>query len=657
MNLTLNLRWSVLTLLLGFSLAVFARNEKPFVIPELKEWYGGTGEFQLTPNAKIVFPKNNPELEKIAIALSEDIHTMFGYQLETYAGPSKRGDIILALKKEKELGDEGYRMNISNTLKIEANGVQGVYWGTRTLLQIAEQGNHLELPQGKIKDIPDFESRGFMMDCGRKYIPLYVLESYVKIMSYYKMNTLLVHLNDNGFPQFFQEDFSKTYSAFRLESETFPELTAQDGFYTKQEFKDFQKEAATQFVTIVPEIDVPAHSLAFTQYLPELASDGYGMDHLDLFKQETYDFIDALFKEYLQGDDPIFVGKRVHVGTDEYSNRDKAVVEKFRYFTDYCIKLVESYGKEAAIWGALTHAKGDTPVKSENVLLYAWHNNYAQPDEMIEQGFDILSIPDGLLYIVPNAGYYYDFLNIEKLYKTWTPNVVGEKTLAYDEPKLKGGMFAVWNDHVGNGITCKDILVRVYPALQTLSTKMWTGKNTSVDWLIFDEKRSLLSEAPGINELGRIGLPNSLVYELKAVSPNTMNNIEEIGYNYTVTFDIEGKLEEKNTILLSSKAANFYLSDPIKGLLGFSRDGYLDTFNYRIKPGVKVNITIQGDVQGTRLYIDGKLKEDKSPWKQYFKRGDKYESMSYLSTLFFPLRETGNFKSSISNLKVYNYIK
>ena len=54
------------------------------------------------------------------------------------------------------------------------------------------------------------------------------------------------------------------------------------------------------------------------------------MDHLDLFNPETYPFFDALFKEYLSGDNPVFRGKRVHVGTDEYSNRDTAVVEKFR---------------------------------------------------------------------------------------------------------------------------------------------------------------------------------------------------------------------------------------------------------------------------------------------------------------------------------------
>ena len=58
----------------------------------------------------------------------------------------------------------------------------------------------------------------------------------------------------------------------------------------------------------------------------------YGMDHLDLFKPETYQFADDLFKEYLKGDDPVFVGKRVHIGTDEYSNAKKEVVEKIPGF-------------------------------------------------------------------------------------------------------------------------------------------------------------------------------------------------------------------------------------------------------------------------------------------------------------------------------------
>lgn len=70
--------------------------------------------------------------------------------------------------------------------------------------------------------------------------------------------------------------------------------------------------AARYGINVIPEIDVPAHSLAFTQYNPRLAADNkeYGMDHLDLYKQEVYDFVDTLFDEYLSGENPVFVGPR-----------------------------------------------------------------------------------------------------------------------------------------------------------------------------------------------------------------------------------------------------------------------------------------------------------------------------------------------------------
>lgn len=101
-------------------------------------------------------------------------------------------------------------------------------------------------------------------------------------MAYYKMNTLQVHLNDNAFKQYFEHDWNKTYGAFRLESEFFPGLTARDGYYTKKEFIDFQLMADSLGVEIIPEIDVPAHSLALTHFRSEIGSAEYGMDHLDL---------------------------------------------------------------------------------------------------------------------------------------------------------------------------------------------------------------------------------------------------------------------------------------------------------------------------------------------------------------------------------------
>lgn len=75
-------------------------------------------------------------------------------------------------------------------------------------------------------------------------------------------------------------------------------------------------------VNVIPEIDIPAHSLAFTHYKPEIGSDKYGMDHLDLYKEETYRFVDSLLDEYLSGEKPVFIGPDVHIGTDEYNAKE-----------------------------------------------------------------------------------------------------------------------------------------------------------------------------------------------------------------------------------------------------------------------------------------------------------------------------------------------
>lgn len=647
----------VLALLVIFcltgSLTRAAVNPKPFVVPELKQWTGKDGNFTPGKDARIVCTSQNPELLRIARMFADDYQQMFGQALSVAQGKATSGDFVLSLSADKKLGEEGYAIKISDRVIISAPTPTGLYWSTRTLLQLAEQNQERSLPQGTIRDYPDYPLRGFMIDCGRKFIPMAYLQDLVKIMAYYKMNTLQVHLNDNGFKQYFEHNWDKTYAAFRLESETYPGLTARDGSYSKKEFIDFQKQAASNFVEIIPEIDVPAHSLALTHYKPEIGSKEYGMDHLDLFKPETYEFVDALFKEYLEGDNPVFVGKRVHIGTDEYSNAKKDVVEKFRAFTDHYIRFVEGFGKQAVVWGALSHAKGDTPVKSENVVMNAWYNGYADPATMIKDGYQLISIPDGLVYIVPKAGYYYDYLNEPYLYKEWTPAHIGKAVFDERHPSILGGMFAIWNDHVGNGISVKDIHHRIFSPLQTLSVKMWTGAQTGIPYETFNEKRALLSEAPGVNQLARIGKKPELVYERSTVAPGSTSDYPEIGYNYTVSFDITGAKESEGTELFRSPNAVFYLSDPIRGMMGFARDGYLNTFPYKVNPGEKATIQIEGDNCSTTLRVNGKVVDEMNTQKLYFNAGK--DSMNYVRTLVFPLEKAGNFNSKVQNLKVYNY--
>ena len=633
-----------------FCFGIYAQQQKPFVIPELKEWKGATGFFMPKQSVRIIY--GAPGLQKIARQFAADYKALFGVLPEIAEGKPCKGDFFFTIKRDKKLEKEGYDIVIGDYVKVSANEPVGVYWATRTLLQMGEQYKNGNLPKGHIRDWPDYGIRGLLIDCGRKFIPMNYLRDLACIMSYYKMNFMHVVLNNNGFKAYFNDDWNQTYAAFRLECETYPGLTARDGYYTKKEFVHFQEEAAERFVEIIPEIDVPAHSLAFSHYKPELGSKEYGMDHLNLSHPEVYAFVDALFKEYLDGENPVFRGPRVHIGTDEYSNKKKEVVEQFRAFTDHYIKFVEGFGKQACVWGALTHAAGETPVKSDNVIMYAWYNGFANPKDMVQQGYNLISIPDGLTYIVPLAGYYWDYLNTERLYKQWTPAHVADVVFEEKDPAIIGGMFAVWNDIVGNGISVKDIHHRIFPALQTIAVKTWNIA-PAFSYTEFETKRQKLSEAPDVNQLGRIGDDeNSLVYETSSITPGSELPYTEIGYDYTITFDMEAANENYGTELFRSPNAVFYLADPVKGMFGFSRDGYMNTFAFRPYPGEKISVKITGDALSTSLFINGQLIERMGIEKRYLNEAEKQNN--FIRTLVFPLKNAGNFKSKITNLKVYN---
>lgn len=299
----------------------------------------------------------------------------------------------------------------------------------------------------------------------------------------------------------------------------------------------------------------------------------------------------------------------------------------------------------------MTHAAGETPVKSENVVMNAWYNGYADPKEMAKQGYQLISIPDGWVYMVPAAGYYQDYLNTQYLYENWTPAKVAKAEFPEKDPAILGGMFALWNDHAGNGISVKDIHDRVFPALQTMAVKMWTGRQVTVPFKQFDTQRRAVAEAPAVNVAGKQRNTPGIVYTQAEVKPGSTLPLREIGYNYRVTFDVTGGDEEKGAELFRSPDAVFYLADPIRGMIGFARDGYLNTFNYRVLKGENVSISITGDHESTSLYVDGRLVERLNIQTLYFNEGK--DKMHYVRTLVFPLEKAGNFKSRITNLKVY----
>lgn len=511
------------------------------------------------------------------------------------------------------------------------------------------------------------------------------------MLSYYKLNDFQIHLNDNGFKQFFNDDWSKTYAAFRLENSSYPGLTAKDGSYSKKEFIDLQKLGNSYGVTIVPEIDAPAHALSIANAVPETMSKKYGNDHLDISNPKTTEVVHQIFKEYLEGPNPVFINKEVHIGTDEYA---KSEAEAFRKFNDSTIKFVEKFDKKVRLWGALTHAKGQTPVKSTNVTMNLWYNGYAEPADMFNLGYQGISTPDQWLYIVPKAGYYFDYLNLKNVYEKWAPNVIGNKTFPDNHTRIRGGSFAVWNDHVGNGITQEDVTDRAFPALQVLSQKMWVG-NKADSLLKFTEFNKLsknIGEAPGLNLRRKINAKDSLVlaYEfvgskIKDQSGNRRTPIEQtalmnanhdalefagkasfvktpldaIGYDYTVSFTINPSEDNiENAVLFSAPRSVVKLKQLNTGKLGFSREGYDYNFDYVVPVNQWTKITITGNSKGTSLYVNGVFKERlEGAMHTYTNTKDK---MAKVQTLFFPLNYIGDalnsFKGAMKDLKVFNVV-
>lgn len=651
--------------LLLMSVWGLAQNPCPSVIPALQEWNGGKGILSLPARGSIVIsPADEEALASAASILAQDLKEWLGWEYAVRIGKAGKNEIALSLSQpDEQLGKEGYTLKINHQINIQAPAAQGVFWGTRTLLQMLHQ-QEARLAKGTIRDWPQFPNRGFMLDVGRKFFTLDYLKQQIKVLSFYKMNEFQIHLNDNGFPQFFDNDWNRTYAAFRLESERFPGLTSKDGSYTKQEFMELQRMAAQYGVNIIPEVDIPAHSLAFAHYKPEIGSKEYGMDHLNLYKEETYRFLDALLDEYLSGDQPVFIGPDVHIGTDEYNKKE---AEQYRYFTDRYLKYVAGYGKTPRMWGGLKWLPGKTPVMAEGVTVNAWSFDWVDPEVSIQEGYKLINTCDTYLYIVPGAGYYREFLDHQWIYETWTPWMMNRhQTLPEGTPGVLGGMFAVWNDQCGNGISEQDVHYRSFPAIQVLAERMWKGDNQqAVPYAEFEALCRTMPEGPGVNLLGRIAGETLLTETGQEISLNGKESLEtalqEVGYPYTVSFSICPDMAKPSVsgVLFRGPHSTVYTNWENTGRIAFTREGYAFSFGSFILPlGEWTDITIQGDWKGTSLYVNGKLQERLQGRKKrvYNPKYNRLENMPVQETLIFPLQQIGDsingFKGKVKNVRV-----
>lgn len=506
----------LLILLLVFSLfnslptSANSTNPQPNVIPALREWIGNTGLFTLTPQSRIcIDPNYETELLTRMTSFKDEIKLInndLDLSILTSNNPTD-SDIYITLDcQDTNIGTEGYLMDIDNILTIKANTADGAFYGTRSLLQILVADNTKDsIPKGDIRDYPMYEERAFMIDVSRKYFTMDFLRDYVKLMSWFKMNDFHIHWTD---------DWYDGYWAFRIESTTYPNITATDGSYTKQEVIALQDLGDIYGITITPEFDSPSHARPYTKIRPDLINTAKGDRYLDLHNPDTYTFMQSIYDEYI----PLFRAPDFHIGCDEYDGGG----EKYRQYYNTMADYVQNLGKNVRVWTGWHHESGTT-VPDSDITIDVWEGGF-DVNNYVNRGNKLINSSGDYLYIVPDTSWLPD---LPVLYEQWEPHIFNRaKTnkLTPNHEKLLGAKLHIWLDGKRNIVSQQDCDKLIQPPLKILSEKLWGGKNSNT-YEEFVNRTLEVGNAPGINLTPTEQLPpidpNNLAYNKPVTASST----------------------------------------------------------------------------------------------------------------------------------------
>lgn len=629
--------------------AVENPNEEPAVIPNLQEWYGYTGNFTITADTKIVYNDiANLGLAAVAENLKTDLKDAYGLDLQVTAGTEGGAkDIYIESMTDDtyDVGDEGYLIITNdNGLKIYAPGYTGAYYGTVTLEQILFQENTLDVPMGVIRDYPNYEIRGVMIDIARAPYRIQMLKDYEKMLSWYKINEVHLHINDNihnpSGDVTSYDHWKDTEGYFRLESETFPSLTSTaksneyynesmggTPSYTKEEWKDLQTYGMSFGVDTITEIDIPGHSLALTKYVyenpEEAAAAGItgpvnSTRNWELLSLEDDRFenslkmIKLLFEEYLDEDDPTFLSDTVHIGIDEYWNIQSNERANMITLIDEVKELLESHGKTIRVWSGLGSYTGSNVANYNNMVMDCWATSWDSPFQRLADGFKIVNVDQPIMYNNPGRNNR-DVVNVEWMFENWDPTVFGAGKVTKGDPGLLGAKTACWADVNLMGFTEKDCDERIIRAAAITSEKTWGGVRADDTYEEYELKFSKLRDkTQGTAIAMNVASESNLVmkYDMENVSNGTLYDVSGNGYDAAIVN--AGEVTEDGMMTFT---ADTKITTPVETI----SYPYTITFDIEVGAGNGDNSAILEGYDG-RLSVkeDGTLRINRNYFEQTF---------------------------------------
>ena len=307
------------------------------------------------------------------------------------------GEVTLELGGPARLGDEGYDLAVTpRGVRLVARTPAGLFYGVQTIRQLLPVSGARRLPAVTIRDYPRFAWRGAMLDVARHFFSVRDVKRYIDAIALYKLNRLHLHLSDD--------------QGWRIAIDSWPRLAThggstavgggKGGYYTQRQYSEIVAYAASRYVEVVPEIDMPGHVHAALSSYPKLACDGepsplytgidVGFSSLCVGKEATYTFVDDVVGELAA----LTPGAWFHIGGDEAAATKTA---DYVRFVGRVQQIVERHGKRMIGWEEIGRAK-----LGAGALVQHWNVDPAKTElsrRAVEQGAKVIMSPAAKTYL------------------------------------------------------------------------------------------------------------------------------------------------------------------------------------------------------------------------------------------------------------------
>ena len=467
-------------------------------VPSEVKWHNGV--FKL--NSSTTFTVDAPEIDK-----SNLTSYLLASPLNIKSSDTEDGDNRIVLKVVPSLdgmtSSEGYRLSVDRKgVKIEALSGAGLFYGVQTLLQMATESS--DIPFIEIKDEPRFQYRGMMLDVSRHFYGKEFVKKQIDLLAYYKINRLHLHLTDAA--------------GWRLEIKKYPRLTefaawrpqavwkewwngdrkyceqsdhrAHGGFYTQYEMRELVEYAAQKYITIIPEIEMPAHSEEVLTAYPELSCTHVPYKQADFCvgNEKVFEFLENVLLEVME----IFPSEYIHIGGDEAGKASwktcklcqarmkkeglKDVNELQSYMIHRMEKFLNSHGRNLLGWDEILEG-GLAP----NATVMSWRGTEGGL-KAVKAGQKTIMSPGQYCYLdgYQDAPYSQPeaiggYLPLSKVYSY---NPVPDSLSASEKELIYGVQANLWTEYVP---TEEHVEYMLYPRMIALAEVAWS-KQENRSW-------------------------------------------------------------------------------------------------------------------------------------------------------------------------------